>query len=204
MYAIVDVPEDQFTKVEDLVKMDVTPRVTKLEATTGGLFKDIDFFKKNIGTNVPNRIKTLEELLKPFELTAGTSLSADVGEIRCLLIKEIILAVRDLWNFYILATKDPGGAVMPGPGEPAGTRLSSQILALESAGSTLGGGGPTIHALEHRIQTLENQALPSGHQANGGLPSLFGPSFGARASGGGLARGPSAPSGGAAVANISH
>jgi hypothetical protein len=77
LYAIVDVAEDRFTKVEGLVKTDVTPWVAKLEATTGGLSKDIDFFKKNIGTNVSNRIKTLEESVKSFELTSGMSSSSD-------------------------------------------------------------------------------------------------------------------------------
>jgi hypothetical protein len=53
LYAIVDVAEDRFMEVEEKVKTDVIPRVTKLEATTGDLTKDIHFFKKNMVRTCP-------------------------------------------------------------------------------------------------------------------------------------------------------
>ena len=44
------------------------------------------------------------------------SLVSDVGEMRQLLLNEIIPAMRDLWDFYILVTKGPGEMVQPGSG----------------------------------------------------------------------------------------
>jgi hypothetical protein len=187
LYAIVDVAEDRFMEVEAKVKTEVIPRVAKLEETTGDLTKDIHFFKKNIGGDVANRIQRLEEAMKSFELTAGVSSSADVGEMRKLLLNEIIPAVRDLWDLYMLATKGPGETARPGSGEAAGKHLFSRLNALESKGLPFGGGagGP---GLELRVQALENQAVSEGHHAGGSMPSLFGPGFGTVAGGGGDTR----------------
>jgi hypothetical protein len=195
LYAIVDMAEDRFMEVEAKVKTDEIPRVAKLEETTGDLTKDIHFFKKNIGGDVAHRIQRLEGAVKSFELTAGVSSSADVGEMRKLLLNEIIPAVRDLWDLCMLATKGPGETARPGSGEAAGKHLFSRLNALESAGLSFGGGaaGP---GLELQVQALENQAVTEGHHSGGSMPSLFRPGFGTVAGGGGNTPIMMAPQGG--------
>jgi hypothetical protein len=130
-------------------------------------------------------IQRLEEAMKSFELMAGVSSSADVGEMRKLLLNEIIPAVRDLWDLYMLATKDPGETVRPGLGEAAGKHLFSRLNPLESSGLSFGGGaaGP---GLELQVQALENQAVTEGHHSRGSMPCLCGPGFGTVAGGGGI------------------
>jgi hypothetical protein len=177
LFAIVEVAEDRFMEVEDKVHSDLLPRTAKLEATTGDLEKDIRSFKKNIGADVTDRLKKLEESAQALELASGVRSGTDVSEIRTLLVNEIMPAMRDLWNLYMVATKGPGHAVRPGSGDTAGEHLMSRIEAVEQFSNGCSGGG-TAPDLERRILVLETQATASGGQTGGGVPSLFGAGFG--------------------------
>jgi hypothetical protein len=192
--AIVDVAENRFMEVEDRVKSNVVLRVEKLEIATGTLTKDINFFKTNIGTDVSTQIKKLEASVKSFELSTKMSLSADVGEMRRLLINKIIPAVRDMWSLYMLT----------GSAEPAGDHLFSRFSTLEGAGNTFGGASGVFGPmLVQRIETLENQAMLGGQQGGGGMPSLFGTNFDTMAGGGNVAA-PGPQGNSAAVTDLSY
>ena len=101
--------------------------------------------------------------------------STDTAEIGTLLIDKIMPAMRDLWNFYMVATKGPGQALRPGSTDSAGEHLFSRLQAVENAPNNAGGGDATTRMLEHRILTLETRASAAGGDVK---PSVFGAGFG--------------------------
>jgi hypothetical protein len=133
LFAILDGAEERFMEVEDKVRTDVVPRVEKLEVTTSDLSKDIRSFKKNIGTDVTTRLQKLEASVQAFELASSVGASLGLAEIRTLLVSEIMPAMRDLWNLYMVVTKCPGQAVRPGAGDIAGDHLFSRLQDVEVA-----------------------------------------------------------------------
>jgi hypothetical protein len=140
LFAILDGAEERFMEVEDKVCTDVVPRVEKLEVTTSDLSKYIRSFKKNIGTDVTTRLQKLEASVQAFELASGVGASSGLAEIRTLLVSEIMPAMRDLWNLYMVVTKGPGQAVRPGAGDIAGDHLFSRLQDVGEAAETVGGG----------------------------------------------------------------
>jgi hypothetical protein len=135
----VDVAEDRFLELEDSLKADLIPRVARTEATIVDLDKDIKFFKKNIGANVTSCLQDIESSVKAYKVTAAAGAGFNMGQIQKLLIDEIMPALRDLWDFYIMVTKGPGQALRPGSGERAGAVIYSRIEALEATAGSNGG-----------------------------------------------------------------
>jgi hypothetical protein len=133
LFAIVDVAEDRFMEAEDSIKKDLKPRIEKLEKTSVGVVKDLAYFKDNIGNDMVAKIQALEASLKAFEAHAGAGNAPEVAALRGALVNEIMPAMRDLWNFYMAATKGPGQAIRPASQIPAGEHLMNRIQVLETA-----------------------------------------------------------------------
>jgi hypothetical protein len=128
-------------EVEDAVKINMKPPVKSLERSSGNLIKDVAYFKANIGDDMVTRVKALEASLKAFESHAGGGNEAEVTGLRTVLVNTIMPALRNLRNLYMVATKGPGQALRPGPGEAAGEHLTNRISVLETALKT----GARIH-----------------------------------------------------------
>jgi hypothetical protein len=175
LFAILDVAEERFLESEDAIKQDHRPRIERLEKTTGTLVQDLAFFKTNIGHDIVLKIKSLEESRKSFEAHPGYD-GSELTALRDVLVKEIMPAMRDLWNLYMVATKGPGHPLRPGSSEAAGEHLLGRIQTLETALRTSATHGGTL-SLEQRIRNLETSNPSAG--SNTSIPSLFGQSLGA-------------------------
>jgi hypothetical protein len=178
LFAIVDVAEDQFMDVEDSIKKDLNPRVEKLEKTSVTLVKDIAYFRNNLRDNLVAKVKSLEEWLKLFEAAPGSLLR--ITALRTVLVNEIMPALQDLWNFYMMAMKGAGQDLCPGSSKAAGEHLMNRISVLETAvnKSSAGGYGATL-SIEQRLRVLESvppARTPGSGQ--GSIPSLFGQPLG--------------------------
>jgi hypothetical protein len=180
LFALVDVAEDRFMEVEDAVKTNMKPRVESLERSTGNLVKDLEYFKANIGDDMVTKVTAMEASLKAFEAHAGGGNEGEVTALRTVLVNEIMPALRDLWNLYMMTTKGPGQSLRPGSGEAAGEHLTNRISVLETALRTGAGTHGATLSIEQRIRSLESQASAGGGNDVGyaGIPSLFGQSLG--------------------------
>jgi hypothetical protein len=138
-FAIVDVAEDQFMDVEDSIKKDLNPRVEKLEKTLVTLVKDMAYFRNNLRDNLVAKVKSLEEWLKLFEAAPGSL--PGITALRTVLVNEIMPALQDLWNFYMMAMKGAGQDLCPGSSKAAGEHLMNRISVLETAVNKSSAGG---------------------------------------------------------------
>jgi hypothetical protein len=93
------------------------------------------------------------------------------AKICTLLLNKIMPPMRDLWNFYMVATNGPGQALHPGAAKSTGEHLFSRIQAVEKVLADSGGRDTTMWMLEQQIQTLEPWASAGGGAE---MPSVFG------------------------------
>jgi hypothetical protein len=173
----VDGAEDRFMETDDAIKKDIQPRVAKMEKTTVGVVKDLAYFKDNIGDDMVAKVKSLEASVKAFEAHAGAGNAPELAALRGALVNEIMPALRDLWEFYMMATKGPGLALRPDSKIPAGEHLVNRISVLETAlrMSTNSHGGTL--GIEQRLRNLESQTA-GGTTNPVGIPSLFSQNLG--------------------------
>jgi hypothetical protein len=174
LFGIVDRNEEVLLSVGDELHKTFLPRLAGVETTTEAVKKSVKAFNANVGGDVLKKLSLVENSVKALEATSASSESCQgptFEQVRKIIIDEIIPAVTDLWDLYMLATAGPGVAVRPGSGKPPGEYLWSKIEARAGTALGLGSNGGT---LEQRFTVLEETLALLGVAAAPQLPSIFG------------------------------
>jgi hypothetical protein len=115
----------------------------------------------------------LENSVKRMEVTSDAGVGPTFRQVRTVLLEEIIPAMTDLWDLYMIATEGPGKVLKPGSGQAPGNYLWSQLKAGgRSAGvSSSKSNGLTI---EQCIVGLEQDLHHNRVAGAPAIPSIFG------------------------------
>jgi hypothetical protein len=173
LFGIVDRNEEVLLSVGDELHKTLMPRIAGVEATAQAVEKSVKTFNSNVGGDVLKKLAAIENSVKAMEATNCAGAGPMFDQVRKVLIDEIIPAMTDLWDLYMLATEGPGKALKPGSGKPPGEYLWTKLAAVSPPGATLGLGS-SASSLEQRLLLLEATVAGTGATAVPAIPSIFG------------------------------
>jgi hypothetical protein len=169
LFGIVDKNEEVLLEVGDQVNKHLVPRLTTVEKTAEAAEKAVKSFNSTVGDDVLKKLAGVESSVRNLEATSCPAKGPTFAQVRTVILDEIIPAVTDLWDLYMVATEGPGKALRPGSGKPSGAYLWSK---LDSGSSGLEASPPLdVNSLLARIATLEAVAQHASVSTGGGCPS---------------------------------
>jgi hypothetical protein len=174
LFGIVDRNEEVLLAVGDELHKTFLPRLTGVETTTQAVEKLVKAFNANVGGDVLAKLAAVENSVKALEATSSVSLGPTFEQVRKILIDEIIPAMTDMWDLYMLSTAGPGQAVRPGSGKPPGEYLWAKLEARPNPQRQALGFGANNGNLEQRLTVMEDTLALFGVAAVPQIPSIFG------------------------------
>jgi hypothetical protein len=177
LFAMMDGVEGGLLELEHAVEKDIRPQLMDARRILETLAKDMKLFRSATGDQVMRQLTSLEEAVRVLEATSGqVPKVAEFTQVQNFVVREVAPALRDMWDFYMLATTGPGVPLRPGSGQPAAGHLFGRLQALEeSRGAMSAVGAGTMLTLEQRVRALEGRVSGGAHLTveDPGLTGLF-------------------------------
>ena len=118
-------------ELEHAVEKDIRPQLMDARRILDTLAKDMKLFRSATGDQVMRQLTSLEEAVRVLEATSGqVPKVAEFTQVQNFVVREVAPALRDMWDFYMLATTGPGVPLRPGSGQPAAGHLFGRLHAL--------------------------------------------------------------------------
>jgi hypothetical protein len=134
LFDIVDRNEEVLLAVGDDMNKSLMPRLEKAEKMSMDASKSAKLLHESVGGDVLKKLAAVENSVRQMKFTADAGDGPTFGQVRTVILEEIIPAMTDLWDLYMIATEGPGKTVKPGSGQAPGKYLLTQ---LEAGGRTV-------------------------------------------------------------------
>jgi hypothetical protein len=192
LFAIVEANEETILELETKVKNVLGPKLIEIEAKLMLMQADLKRFRASTGEALLQRLAELETSVRTIESTSTPdTLAKVVVKLQEVVGKQIIPAVRNLWEFYEVLTTGAVGSCTPGAAHlDAGKALDVRLKAIESSGEAAGArlllletggatappsGSTSVVSLTQRVLQLERSVAAGGTAPTfHGVPDLFG------------------------------